>query len=243
MSRKRLGELLLDKGAITQPQLDACLATQKQTHQRLGVLLVQKGYLTEGLLSSALSEALGIPLVQLEQQPDWSAVHMLRPRFCEQNDLFPYALDRSGERKQLLVAMADPLNTPAIQEIEFTTGLTVAVRLAALSAIRGAILRYYHKGQGEPGRPPAAVKPGVVRVVKSAPAPEEHDDIIVGEELPPETRKAALKEDLAFLFGTPVEAEAVEKLEKKFWALMRVLARKGLVTKEEFARELDESDG
>jgi hypothetical protein len=240
MARKRLGELLLEQGAVTQPQLDACLAAQKQTHQRLGVLLVQKGYITEERLSSALSEALGIALVKLEQPPDWSAVHMLRPRFCEQNDLFPFGLDRTGERKQLLVAMADPLNAPAIQEIEFTTGLTVGVRLAALSAIRGAILRYYHKGQGEPGRPPAAVKPGVVRVVR---APVEDDDIIVGEELPPETRKAAIKEDLAFLFGTPVEAEAVEKLEKKFWALMRVLARKGLVTKEEFARELDESDG
>lgn len=240
MARKRLGELLLEKGALTQPQLDACLAAQKQTHERLGVLLVQKGYIGEGLLCSALSEALGIALVKLDQAPDWSAVHMLRPRFCEQNDLFPFGLDRTGERKQLLVAMADPLNTPAIQEIEFTTGLTVGVRLAALSAIRGAIVRYYHKGQGTPGRPAAAVKPGVVRVVS---APAEEDDIIVGEELPPETRKAALKEDLAFLFGTPVEAEAVEKLEKKFWALMRVLARKGLVSKEEFARELDESDG
>ncbi|MBS1148474.1 MAG: gspE3 [Myxococcaceae bacterium] len=241
MARKRLGELLLERGAVTQPQLDACLAAQKQTQQRLGVLLVQKGYLTEELLCSALSEALGIALVKLDQPPDWSAVHMLRPRFCEQNDLFPYGLDRRGERKQLLVAMADPLNTPAIQQIEFTTGLTVGVRLAALSEIRGAILRYYHKGQGEPGRPAAAVKPGVVRVV-SAPV-EEVGDIVLGEELPPEARKAALKDDLAFLFGTPVEAEAVEKLEKKFWALMRVLARKGLVTKEEFARELDESDG
>jgi len=242
MARKRIGELLLDKGAITRPQLDACLATQKQTHQRLGVLLVQKGYVTEAALSSALSEALGIPLVKLDQAPDWSAVHMLRPRFCEQNDLFPYGLDRSGERKQLLVAMADPLNAPAISEIEFTTGLVVGVRLAALSAIRGAILRYYHKGQGEPGRPPAAVKPGVVRVV-TAPPEDEPDDIIVGEELPPETRKAALKEDMAFLFGTPVEEQAVEKLEKKFWALMRVLSRKGIVSKEEFARELEESDG
>ena len=55
MSRKRIGELLLEKGAITRPQLDACLATQKQTHQRLGVLLVQKGYVTEAALSSALS--------------------------------------------------------------------------------------------------------------------------------------------------------------------------------------------
>lgn len=242
MARKRLGELLLEQGALTQPQLDACLAAQKQTHQRLGVLLVQKGYITETRLSSALSEALGIALVKLEQPPDWSAVHMLRPRFCEQNDLFPFGLDRTGPRKQLLVAMADPLNTPAISEIEFTTGLTVGVRLAGLSQIRSAILRYYHKGQGEPGRPPAGVAvPGVPK--GSLPADDEHDEIIVGEELPPLAKKAELKEDLAFLFGSPLEADAVEKLEKKFWALMRVLSRKGLVTKDEFARELEESDG
>lgn len=242
MARKRLGELLLEQGAITQPQLDACLVAQKQTHQRLGVLLVQKGYVTEALLSSALSEALGIPLVLLDQNPDWSAVHMLRPRFCEQNDLFPYGLDRTGNKKQLLVAMADPLNAPAIQQIEFTTGLTVGVRLAPLSSIRSAILRYYHKGQGEPGRPAAAVKPGVVKVVH-APPEDDEPGIVVGQELAPAPDKASIKEDLAFLFGTPVEEEAVEKLEKKFWALMRVLARKGIVSKDEFARELEESDG
>ncbi len=240
MARKRLGELLLERSALTQPQLDACLAAQKHTHQRLGVLLVEKGYITEALLSSALSEALGIPLVNLDLAPDWSAVHMLRPRFCQQNDLFPFGLDRTGERKQLLVAMADPLNTSALQEIEFTTGLNVAVRLAPQSAIRAAIIRYYHKGQVAPVAAPA-VKPRVA-VVNRAPEDDEHEDIIVGEELPSETGMT-LKEDMAFLFGTPVEPEAVEKLEKKFWALMRVLARKGLVTKEDFARELDESDG
>ncbi len=247
MARKRLGELLLEKGALTQPQLDACLVAQKRTHERLGVLLVQKGYVSEALLASALSEALGIPLVALDQAPDWSAVHMLRARFCEQNDLFPWGLDRGGERKQLLVAMADPLNTPAIQEIEFTTGLTVAVRMATLSNIRAAILRYYHKGQGEPGKPLPASKPGAMKVV-AAPAEDEPMDIVqgaivVGQELPPAAAAKGLKDDLAFLFGTPVDPEAVEKLEKKFWALLRVMARKGLITKDEFARELDESDG
>ena len=117
--------------------------------------------------------------------------------------------------------------------------LTVGVRLAALTEIHSAILRYYHKGHSDTRRPPPS-RPGAVRVVSP---PVADEDVIVGEELPPEERKAALKEDLAFLFGTPVEPEAVEKLEKKFWALMRVLSRKGLVTKEEFAQELDESDG
>jgi hypothetical protein len=232
MARKRLGELLLEKGALTQPQLDACLTAQKQTHERLGVLLVQKGYVSEELLASALSEALEIPLASFDQPVDWSAVHMLRPRFCEQNDLFPWGMVRSGNRKQLVVAMADPLNAPAISEIEFTTGLSVSVRLATLSAIRGAILRYYHKG-----RPPP-----VTAAASSTPADDE-PMIVVGEEIAAPEPKSAIKEDLAFLFGSPVDAEALEKLEKKFWALVRVMSRKGLITKDEFARELEESEG
>ena len=156
---------------------------------------------------------------------------MLRPRFCEQNDLFPWALDRTGERKQLVVAMADPLNAPAIDEIEFTTGLTVAVRLATRSAIRAAILRYYHKRLPQPNgaQPPAAV--------------EDDAQIVIGEELSTAERKAGLKDDLAFLLGGRVDADSVDKLEKKFWALLRVLSRKGLISKDEFARELDESEG
>lgn len=240
MTRKRLGELLLEKGALTQPELDACLTTQKQTNERLGSLLVKQGYVTEQLLCSALSEALGIPLLSMDQPPDWSAVHMLRPRFCEQNDLFPWALDRSGERKQLLVAMADPLNTPAIQEIEFTTGLTVCVRLGTLSGIRAAILRYYHKSPGASGKPPEAGRPGPSLAPK---AKEGGARAVARQEPSVLERKAALKEDLAFLSGTPVEADSVEKLEKHFWALVRVMSRKGLVTKDEFARELEESDG
>ena len=78
-----------------------------------------------------------------------------------------------------------------------------------------------------------------IALVKLEVAPE----VVVGQPLCPEARRSGLKEDLAFLFGSPVEDEAVEKLEKKFWALMRVLARKGLVTKDDFARELDVSDG
>src|SRR5262249_24409394 len=94
-----------------------------------------------------LSQALNIPAIDLEIiQPEWGAIHMLRSRFCESHDLFPYALEggKAG-RKQLLVAMSDPMNVPALEEIEFSTGLKVSPRIATLSAVRGGIMRWYHK--------------------------------------------------------------------------------------------------
>src|SRR6476469_6381926 len=154
MARKRLGELLLERGIISVNQLEEGLASHRQNRQRLGVTLIQKGFLSEDQLAKALSEALSIPLVDLKAAAvDWSAVHMLRARFCEQHDLFPFGLETTKGRKQLVVAMADPLNLPGIEEIEFTTGLKVTPKLSPLSQVRAAILRYYHKVQpGDEGK-------------------------------------------------------------------------------------------
>jgi Type II secretion system (T2SS), protein E, N-terminal domain len=255
MATKRIGELLLERGAITPAQLEAGLQAQQRTHQRLGATLVALGAITEKTLAHALSEALGMPVMDLgHRSPDWGAIHLLRARFCEQHDLFPVALETVGGRRVLVVAMGDPLDTPALQELEFITGLKVSARVAPLSAVRAAIQRYYHKAAPTP--PPRP---------EPAPRPEEDEDIVVGEELPvsldeltqqreeerrrkrgraPAARPAGdLGAELDALIGDVRKAEpsdAVEELERKFWALMRIMARKGLLTKEEFTRELDD---
>ncbi|NVJ08929.1 general secretion pathway protein GspE [Myxococcus sp. AM001] len=289
MARKRIGELLLEQRAISVAQLEAGLAAHRKSGQRLGATLIAQGAITEATLADALSQALGLPRVDLAATtPEWAAVHMLRARFCEQHDLFPIALESVGGRKQLVVAMSDPLNVTAVEEIEFTTGLKVSPRVAPLSTVRGAILRYYHKvpvasptaSRPAPARPaakPAKAAPPVTR--PAAPAPEEDDEeVIIGEELPPgeATQRTSLAElirareaqskqkrgqggaakpkatvenaagvldDLDYLFGQAREdPDRVEELERKFWALMRIMARKGLLTNEEFTRELDDED-
>ncbi|WP_163783762.1 general secretion pathway protein GspE [Myxococcus vastator] len=289
MARKRIGELLLEQRAISVAQLEAGLAAHRKSGQRLGATLIAQGAITEATLADALSQALGLPRVDLAATtPEWAAVHMLRARFCEQHDLFPIALESVGGRKQLVVAMSDPLNVTAVEEIEFTTGLKVSPRVAPLSTVRGAILRYYHKvpvasptaSRPAPVRPaakPAKAAPPVTR--PAAPAPEEDDEeVIIGEELPPgeATQRTSLAElirareaqskqkrgqggaakpkatvenaagvldDLDYLFGQAREdPDRVEELERKFWALMRIMARKGLLTNEEFTRELDDED-
>lgn len=297
MARKRIGELLLEQRAISVAQLEAGLQAHRKSGQRLGATLILQGAITEATLAGALSQALGLPQVDLAAlTPEWAAVHLLRARFCEQHDLFPIALESVGGRRQLVVAMSDPLNVTAVEEIEFTTGLKVSPRVAALSAVRSAILRYYHKvpvaaanAATAPGaRAPVAAKPpamparpaaSVPPVAKAAPPPEEEEvedeEVIVGEELPPgettqrtslaalirdreEQRKqrrgqgsaakpkpaasgAGVLDDLDYLFGQAREdPDRIEELERKFWALMRIMARKGLLSKEEFTHELDD---
>src|SRR5678815_5069210 len=105
MARKRIGELLLERKAITPEQLEQGLSHHKKTRQRLGVALIQLGFLSETGLAQALSEALNIPAIDLESiQPEWGAIHTLRSRFCESHDLFPYALESNKNRKLLPVS-------------------------------------------------------------------------------------------------------------------------------------------
>ncbi len=283
MSRKRLGELLVERRVISVPQLEEGLRHQRETRQRLGAALVAKGFLSEETLTRALSEALQIPLVELATATvEWGAVHLLRPRFCETHDLFPFALEQGKGRKLLVVAMSDPLDLPAIEEIEFTTGLKVSPRLAPRSAVRAAILKYHHKVEPETGEgmtilprgggqlkvPPEAATPPPLSKVAPEIDYEDEEEVIVGEAIEPTARtsleeliakreqqrkerraakekekKPGLASDLDYLFGLRDDSSDVERLERKFWALMRLMARKGLISSEEFAEELDDDEG
>jgi hypothetical protein len=255
MSRKRIGELLLDRGAITRQQLEAGLAAQQRTRQRLGVTLIQMGTISEVQLAQVLAQSLGLATVDLAAvQVDWSAVHLLRARFCESHELFPFAIDKGGQKKKVMVALSDPLDQPALEEIEFTTGLQVAPYVSTHSQIRAAVLRYYHKVAPEKV---AAAGPLVARQPPpAAPRTVTADEMpmVVGEEIisqanlvpVDETKaegRAQAAKDLDFLFGKKADdAAGTETLERRFWALMRLLERKGLVGRDEFLKELGDAD-
>lgn len=252
MGRKRIGELLLERGAISQAQLEAGLSAQKRTRQRLGVTLVQQGVLSEVQLAQVLAQSLTLSTVDLTQvQVDWSAVHMLRSRFCEAHELFPFAIDGKGtSSKRLLVALSDPLNHAAIEEIEFTTGLSVGAYVSTHSQVRAAILKYYHKQAASPAVAPAP-----------KPSTTEESPMIVGEEIisvltpmpidapdphqpaAPKKKADPVARDLDFLFGQrPDDETDLEKVERKFWALLRIMQRKGLITRDEFLAELERGE-
>jgi hypothetical protein len=234
MARRRLGEVLLARGAITKAQLEDALAYARRTRQRLGGALVQKGHLTEEELVHALSESLGLAAVDLERVfVDWSAVQLLRASVCEAYGLFPYAVETMQGRRQLLVAMVDPLNLSAVEEVEFTTGLPVSARLAPLASVHAAILKYYHQ--------------------LNLPEAQEEDDVIEGEEMAPPPAPPRIAPVAALSPHGPVQTSdypadflddglADEIWRRRFWALVRLLVRKGLVTKDEVNSALRDVD-
>ncbi|MHB1844362.1 MAG: GspE/PulE/PilB domain-containing protein [Deltaproteobacteria bacterium] len=278
MARKRIGEILLERRILTPEQLSQALVYQRQTGGRIGAALVAKGFVSEKALSHALGEALGLPVLDVVNLRDWPALQLLRAPFCERHDLFPVSIEDSRAGRRLLtVAMADPLNLPAIEQIEFTTGCKVAAVLAPRAEIIRAIGRYFHHRTIDPvvasesgrmtlvrpggGEEIVETKTGARRPTRPPPLPVESDPLPLTEEVTSRTELAELMrsrekvkrparpkndrmaQDFEFLFGAEdPRNERLDDLERRFWALLRLMAKKGLLTKEEFLAEFDEPE-
>jgi hypothetical protein len=264
VARKRIGELLIEQGAINQQQLAEGLAYQREAGGRLGNALVAQGYLTEEALSKALSVALGLPVMEIPTMMDWNALHLLRASFCESHELFPLHLaETRGGRKQLTLAMADPLNLPAIEEIEFTTGCKVQPVLASRSQIRKAILRHYHRqnidmrpaipddsrmmvvrpgGGSEMVDTQSGMKSPFAQKAQTAEQPVDDEPIVpltdevAQTDVVGERRfqpRAGSTKAVSFLPAGDGEEERLLQIERRFAALIRLMSEKGIISKEE----------
>lgn len=124
----RLGEVLVKYGYITEAQVEQALAAQqKDRSKRLGEVLVDMGAITEAQLLSALGQKLGLEILHLPTYPIQQAAAALVPRsLAARYSLIPVA-KKSGH---LLVAISDPLNFYAIEDIKLATGLIIELALA-----------------------------------------------------------------------------------------------------------------
>jgi hypothetical protein len=175
--------------------------------------------------------------VDLDQvTADWNAVQLLRAAVCEAYGLFPYAFEAIQGRQQLLVAMVDPLNLAAVEEVEFTAGMPVSARLAPQAAVHAAILRHYHQVSLPP---------------EEAEARREEDEVIEGVEMapppkPPRIAPVAALSAQGQVQRTEYPADflddglAEEVWRRRFWALVRLLVKKGIVTQAEVNAALGE---
>jgi type IV pilus assembly protein PilB len=138
--RKRLGEMLVEAGKITQEQLEKALAAQKRTGERLGRVLVQQKMITEGVLLKVLEANLGIPLVDLSATPpDKEAARLIPMSLAERHHVIP--VRKNGNR--LTVAMADPTNFFAIDDLRMVTQSEIDPVMASEEDIRKAIEQSY----------------------------------------------------------------------------------------------------
>lgn len=137
--RKKLGDLLKEAGLVTEIQIVEAIE-QKKSNQKLGDALVDQGYITEKQLLDVLEIQLKLESVSLYQYPiDKSLIDIITKDFARSNLLLPI----SRENTRLNVAMNDPLDFYAIEDLELSTGYTVQPVIAAKDDILQTINRLY----------------------------------------------------------------------------------------------------
>ena len=145
MARKRLGEMLLDAGMISDTSLRTALAEQRRWGGSLGRTLIDLKMVSEEDLVGVLSRQLNMPVVDLDNlnipQP---VIELVPAEMCVQHSIVPFA----QPMKFLDVAMVDPTNLGIIDELRIRTQLNVRSFLAGPKMIERAIAKYYRRGFG-----------------------------------------------------------------------------------------------
>ena len=136
----RLGDLLISAGLITQEQLEEGLRLQKGTGKRLGTVLQENGFITESELIEALQMQLGIEFIDLSKvNIPTELVQVVPKNIAKQYQVVPVRLNRD----ELYIAMADPLNFYAIEEVRKAAKKRVVPMVAMTSAVERAIQVLY----------------------------------------------------------------------------------------------------
>jgi type IV pilus assembly protein PilB len=142
----RLGEILLREGLITQDQLKKALLEQKNTGMRLGYTLVKLGLVEETEISKMLARQYRMPAVDLSRfEVDAKILKLLPGDVAVKHTVLP--LKREG--RTLTVAIADPNNVTAIEDIKFITRCDVFPVIAGEYTLRNAIERYYQQSDAQ----------------------------------------------------------------------------------------------
>jgi type IV pilus assembly protein PilB len=139
----RLGEILLKESLITQDQLDKALEFQRSNGGKLGSCLTKMGYITDDDITGVLSRQYGVPSINLKYyEIDPNVIKLIPQDTALRYQVIP--LSRVGS--VLTIAMTDPTNVFAMDDIKFMTGFNVEPVVASESAIAESISRFYGGG-------------------------------------------------------------------------------------------------
>src|SRR5258706_8006250 len=139
----RIGELLLKERRITPEQLQEALNYQRQNGGKLGFNLIKLGYVKDEEITALLSRQSGVPSIARTQfEIDPAVVKLVPAETAQKYQIVP--LSRSGAT--LTIAMTDPTNVFAMDDIKFMTGYNVEPVVASEAAVVDAITKYYPNG-------------------------------------------------------------------------------------------------
>ena len=139
---KQLGELLLERGVINQGQLEKALKFQKEKGGLIGQILVSLGFAKEEEIAQSLTVQYGFPYLPLEcYDINAEAIRLIPQNVALQYNLV--AIDKIGDL--LTIAMSNPLNYQAVEDIEILTKCKVQVFVSTMTDITNAITKHYIK--------------------------------------------------------------------------------------------------
>jgi type IV pilus assembly protein PilB len=140
MKKKRLGEVLRERGHITPADLTKVIEEQQGKLIHLGELMLQRGAVAKKDLGAALTEVTRVPYVDCENvEPDPEVLKILPYSVAKRCSVFPIHC----QGKKLVVVMAEPQNLGTLDELRFTTGMDIVTRLAFRSEIQAALDKWY----------------------------------------------------------------------------------------------------
>ncbi|HET9750386.1 MAG TPA: type II secretion system ATPase GspE [Casimicrobiaceae bacterium] len=148
-ARKRLGEILVERGKLDQANLDRALRLQSESGERLGSLLVTLGLCAQRDVAEALASQLALPLVDASGYPEFPILEeRVSARFLREARALPVREDES----ELGLAMADPTDHYTIGAFEMVTGRTVRPMVAIPTDLEAALERLYGAGRSAVGQ-------------------------------------------------------------------------------------------
>ena len=145
----RLGDVLMSRGLINQNQLNMALKEQKEKGRMLGEMLVELGYVTQEKINDILCEMLNIEFIDLQvEEPEENVRDLIPEEVMRKYTLVPMRYDKNNAGV-IQVAMADPMNILAMDDINIITGKQVVPYLANASDIRAYFDRVFGKKQAQ----------------------------------------------------------------------------------------------
>lgn len=144
LTKKRLGELLIEEGLLKDKQVDDALKEQKEKGGLLGEVLVKLGYVSEADIARAIARQFGLPYIDASRYAIPQDVKTLfEKEFMEKNQLV--IMDRIG--KSVVIATAGTLRDDVYAELEKKTGSALFVYVSTASQVKDAIAKLFPDGQ------------------------------------------------------------------------------------------------
>jgi hypothetical protein len=218
---KKLGEMLIEAGLLDDFQLSSALSHQRNWGGKLGAVLMEMDFVREEDIARIMGEKLRIPYINLfEPEIDELVIKLVKADVAKKYNVVP----ARREKGMLMLAMSDPLDIGAIDEIRFITGLNIKPTIAMESEIRDAIKKYYDHEE-------------VVRKKKLSPFYQRAQsggkmEIIRGSDLNmPKAEQAEEKSPV--LSKEETAQQALQDCRVRIDAITTLLIEKGIISRDE----------